>query len=347
MTRKKNLSREEMIRLIEGQYHFYGYEKSIYDYDKFDSYTEYQFAEYINKVLLTGPGDPQIKFGVDNSSQKKMTVSDATRSYGVKNETFWIKNQRNVHFTYGARKYYPDFIVFKDGIIYVIETKGEIFSDTKKNQLLKKLDEVPGDGAIKGYKGLLVFSTQMDEIIDDDADFDEFVKLASDTVETQRFLAGLVPDPPEEERFIKYIPAYTEEKAYKKFIKKGKTAKPMGWLEVTVVQDGYPKTSFAVQVRGNALAPLYEDKQWIILNHVMDIDKVSGIVALLKLKDVSHGYKYGFTIRVIDVSEEKKRGEMFPVKNIFIHQIKDKNDFISLDYGKSDGVIIIGIAMPS
>ena len=35
------------------------------------------------------------------------------------------------------KKYYPDFIVFKDDYIYVIETKGEVFSDTKKNMLLK------------------------------------------------------------------------------------------------------------------------------------------------------------------------------------------------------------------
>jgi len=38
--RLKVKDKQKIIELIESQYHFYGYEKSVYDYEKFDSYTE-------------------------------------------------------------------------------------------------------------------------------------------------------------------------------------------------------------------------------------------------------------------------------------------------------------------
>jgi len=77
--------------------HFYGYEKSIYDYDKFDSYTEFHFADYLDVIL---------------------------KKVAAENKPFWVRNQRNVFFEYGSKKYYPDFLLFKDRHFYIVETKG-------------------------------------------------------------------------------------------------------------------------------------------------------------------------------------------------------------------------------
>jgi len=124
-------NKEKSLELIDQQVHFYGYERSAYDYDKFDSYTEFHFADYVNQLLEKNPSDKR---------------------------AFWVRNQRNVYFEYGSRKYYPDFLLFKDNQFYIVETKCEIFADHKKNALLSRLEHLPPDEDGTSYKGLLVFS---------------------------------------------------------------------------------------------------------------------------------------------------------------------------------------------
>ena len=67
--------------------------------------------------------------------------------------------------------------MYYDGIIYVIEAKGEIYNDWRKRMLLAKLDEIPG------YKGLLVFSQQLDKMGDQVWDFKEFMNYAKKAME--------------------------------------------------------------------------------------------------------------------------------------------------------------------
>lgn len=81
---------------IEQGYQFFGYDNSIYDYVKFDTFPEKQFADYAENVL-------------DIESAKR--------------PPFWVKNNRNVWFYYGTRRYYPDFLMLRDGTIYVLEIK--------------------------------------------------------------------------------------------------------------------------------------------------------------------------------------------------------------------------------
>jgi len=281
----------KLIELIDSNYHFFGYEKSVYDYEKFDSYTEMQLAEYANEVL------------------KKVTEEK---------KPFWIRNQRNIYFTYGSKKYYPDFILFKDDFIYVIETKGEIFSDAKKNTLLKKLDEVPGDGVVKGFKGLLIFSAQLEEMGDNLVGFDEFVNESEEILRRHQSKAGLVQDPPTAERFVKYIPVYSPLKAYKKFLKQQKTPKPDGWLEVPENLAGYPETVFATQAKGDALNPTYKHNDWIYFNYTQNISEGVNKLSLVFNDEIDDEYDAGCTIRTVEIVEKKSKSSLFNEKEIHL-----------------------------
>jgi len=281
----------KLIELIDSNYHFFGYEKSIYDYEKFDSYTEMQLAEYADQVL------------------KKIEVEK---------KPFWVRNQRNVYFTYGSKKYYPDFILFKDDFIYVIETKGEIFSDTKKNTLLKKLDEVPGDSVVKGFKGLLIFSAQLEEMGEDLVGFDEFVNESEEILRRHQSKADLIQDPPADEKYKKYIPVYSPIKAYKWFIKKQKTPKPDGWLEVKVNSNGYPETVFATQAKGDALNSRYKHNDWIYFNYSEDISESVNKLSVVYNEKIEDEYDSGCTIRVLEVVEKKSKTSLFTEKEIHL-----------------------------
>jgi superfamily II DNA or RNA helicase len=317
--RLKVKDKQKFIELIESQYNFFGYEKSVYDYEKFDSFTEMQLAEYADHILK-------------NVAKEK--------------KPFWIRNQRNIYFTYGSKKYYPDFIIFKDDMIYVIETKGEVFSDTKKNALLKKLDDIPGDGAIKGFRGLLVFSSQMESMGTDYVAWDNFIKESEETLIRQQSREHLVSDAPENEKFIKYIPAYSPEKAYRKFIKGQKTPKPDGWLRIESNTVILPETVFTTQAKGQALIPLYNHNEWVILNHSREAGEANGKLALVYSPEIEDEYSGNCTIRKIEI-EEKKGKKLFNERIVNLLPLNVANDEITLD-GLSDGseLEIVGLEYP-
>jgi type III restriction enzyme len=257
---------------------------------------------------------------------------------------FWIRNQRNIFFTYGSKKYYPDFILFKDDIIYVIETKGEVFSDTKKNALLIKLDEVPGDGTIKGFKGLLVFSSQMESMGTDIVAWENFIKESEDTLKRQQSREQLISEPKEEEMFIKYIPAYSPDKAYRKFIKDQKTPKPDGWLFLENNTQKLPETIFATQAKGQALSPSYSHNAWVILNHTQDIADADGKIALVYCDEIEDEYEGNCTIRKVAIAEKKSKGKLFPEKEVNLVAINPSIETITIDgITSEDEIEIIGI----
>jgi superfamily II DNA or RNA helicase len=318
----------KLIELIDSNYHFFGYEKSIYDYDKFDSYPEMQLAEYANEVLKK---ETQ---GVAESEPSKKPLPKAAEPVVTyrKSINFWVRNQRNVYFTYGSKKYYPDFILFKDDFIYVIETKGEVFSDTKKNTLLKKLDEIPGDGVVKGFKGLLIFSAQLEEMGSDLVGFDDFVTESEEILRRHQSKADLIQDPPVEEKFKKYLPVYSPVKAYKKFVKNQKTATPDGWLEVKENKNGYPETLFASQAKGDALAPKYKHNDWIYFNFKEDASEGLNQLAIVRNEKIEDEYDKCYTIRVIEVVEKKSKGSLFKEKEIHLR-----------GYNKSEPIVLSNI----
>jgi superfamily II DNA or RNA helicase len=338
--------RTKLIELIESNYHFFGYEKSVYDYENFDSYTEMQLAEYANEILKKEGQHNLIESSVEERELETL-AAEAEVPYGRNNKNFWIRNQRNIYFTYGSKKYYPDFIVYNNGFIYVIETKGEIFSDTKKNTLLKKLDEIPGDGKIKGFKGLLIFSAQLDEMGDNILEFDEFVKKSEEILRRHQTKTDLIQDPPLSQRFKKFIPVYTALKAYKNFIKKQKTAKPEGWLEVKENPEGYPLDLFATQAKGNALNPIYEHNDWICFLYTPNVSDSLNKLALVFCDKITDEYDRGCTLRIVEIHETKSKTSLFGNKEIHLKPyntmqepivIQDVNtlnpvDVVAVEYG--------------
>jgi type III restriction enzyme len=218
----KETDRKKLIDLIDKGYQFHGYEKGIYDYVKFDTYTEKQFADYANEVLK-----PE-----DNEARP-----------------FWVKNDRNIFFTYGRKRYYPDFIMFYKGIIYVVETKGELYSDIKKNLLLEKLND------FAGYKSILVYSDFLNKQDVSEVGFEDFVNVAQRDAVRRQTKESLVQEVAEEDKFKKYIPVYSPENAFRKFSKSANKVKLEGWLEVPMNKEGYPESYFVTQIRGEALSP--------------------------------------------------------------------------------------------
>jgi len=316
--RLKIKDKAKSIELIEAQVHFYGYEKSIYDYDKFDSYTEFHFADYIDVIL---------------------------KKVAKENKPFWVRNQRNVYFEYGSKKYYPDFLLFKDNQFYIVETKGEVFADHKKNALLKRLEQFPGDENILGYKGLLVFSNQMDKMGYEYWDFEKFIAEAEKAFEKHQSKATLLSDAPTADRFIKYLPAYSTDKAFKHFIKDQKTAKPDGWLEVPIIEDNYLKTQFVVQIKGNALLPSYDADSWLILNHTTDYSQAAGNICLVLHKSINDTYDSNCTIRKLEVTQATPQGKLLPETAILLHSISGTQEPISItNVTDLSEISIIGIS---
>lgn len=329
----------KLIELIDSNYHFFGYEKSIYDYDKFDSYPEMQLAEYANEVLKK-----EVQAVADiRTEQVVLKAAEPVMSY-KKSINFWVRNQRNVYFTYGSKKYYPDFILFKDDFIYVIETKGEIFSDTKKNTLLKKLDEVPGDDVVKGFRGLLIFSTQLEEMGEDLVGFDDFITESEEILRRHQSKADLIQDPPQAERFFKYLPVYSPLKAYKKFNKQQTTPQPDGWVEVKASPVGYPRTLFATQVKGDALSPKYKHNEWIYLNRVDDVSEAVSKLSLVFHDRINDEYDEGCTLRTVEIVEKKSKSSLFNEKEIHLKGIRDLSQAIVIsNISTGQELSIIGI----
>jgi type III restriction enzyme len=328
----------KLIELIDSNYHFFGYEKSIYDYDKFDSYPEMQLADYANEVLKK-----EVQESSDITEQPVLKAAEPMVSYR-RNINFWVRNQRNVYFTYGSKKYYPDFILFKDDFIYVIETKGEIFSDTRKNTLLKKLDEIPGDGVVKGFKGLLIFSAQLEEMEEDLVGFDAFVTESEEILRRHQSKADLIQDPPQADRFFKYLPVYSPLKAYKKFNKQQKTPQPDGWLEVKANPVGYPGTLFATQIKGDALSPKYKHNEWIYLQTSDDVSQAVDKIALVFNEKIEDEYDSGCTLRIVEIIEKKSKSSLFNDKEIHLKGIRDHSKAIVLsNISTGQELAIIGI----
>jgi superfamily II DNA or RNA helicase len=307
--------RKSVINLIDQGFNFYGFEKSIYDYDNFDSYPEFQLADYVNE---------QLKRHENNQNY------------------FWLRNQRNIHFSYGSKKYYPDFIVYRNGYIYVIETKGEIYSDTRKNFLLKKLDHVAGEGDIKGFKGLLIFSKQLDDLDYIYKNFDQFVIESEDVFIKMQTLSDLAESPSDEDKFKKYLPVYSPQKAYKKFIKENKSVKPDGWLKVIENTRGYPKELFVTQVKGDTLSPKYEHNQWIFLMPFKDSTSAEGQITLAYSEGIDDGYTPNYILRKLKYKEIRHPGNLLIEKRAEF--IPENTNLASIEFEDPEGAFkVIGI----
>jgi len=310
---RKEKDREKAIRLIGQNFYFYGYEHSIYDYDKFDSYPEKQLADYVNWLI-------------QSVKPKKG------------NEPFWVRNERDIYFEYGSHKYYPDFIFFYNQIIYVIEIKGEHVVNYKKHILLIELNKAEGMGRVEGYRGLVIFSVQMDAMKDNFKDFQSFIEEAEAALNHFESKFGLKKpsEVPDEEKYVTYLPAYSPEKAYRKFIQ-GKDVKVDGWLEVK--KKNYPKTAFATMVKSYDLELVYPVGGWIVLDSEIKPDDLNNKIVLIHHKNINDdAYKHNLTIRKLTVTEETKSGELFSTETVRLPGSGDNSESITIENYKVVGV---------
>jgi len=304
--------RAKLTDLIKSQYHFYGYENSIFDYVKFDTYTEKQLADYVESI---------------------------TKKTDQNQLPFWIRNERQIHFSYGTHRYFPDFIVYNNDKIYVIETKGEIFSDARKNLLLAELSN------LEGYEGVLVYSDVMNDLSEITPSFEEFLDIAADSVARYQSKANLEKNPLEVERFRKYIPVYQPYKAYQKYLKKQRAAMD-GWLEV--LPGNYPDSYFAIQVKGAALSPTYRHNDWIILNSSFVLDDCLGKLVLIHHDNIKDCYSDSMTLRQLDIESYQVKMDLLQdtVNRLSLQALHESIADIVIDNVSAEDIKIVGISIP-
>lgn len=302
---RKSTDTKQVKELVNQGYQFYGYEHSVYDYDKFDSFPEKQLADYVNHVLATEP------------------VTGGRRP-------FWVRNQREVFFEYGSHKYFPDFLVFWDRVIYVLEMKGEhIVSPKKAELLIFSLKNAPG---LKGklperYEGVVVLSNVVAHF-DDAKEYPAYPDfLQSARAAWERFVSVQEElksenEAPVAERFKTWIPAFKSlEKPFRQ-LEKGQPLDPDGWKQVPIKVGNYPKTAFAVLIRSDDLAPAYRINDWIILESTIPEDSADLLdrVVLVyhqNIDDESYGKRH-LTLRRFSVHEYKVPGGLFPVRVVVL-----------------------------
>lgn len=323
------LDKKNLTDLVGDQYNFKGYKNSIYEYNSYDSFVEFSLAKYLDGILEKDQNTEYSDLGIGVKDLE--VAADKPLPY-IPSEMFWVRNQRNIYFSYGVKKYYPDFILLKDRMIYVIEVKGEKFSDSKKNALLEKLNEVKGDNSVKSYKGLIIFSQQAENADYKTMGFDEFVSEAERILKTQQTKIELISDVPSELEYLRYLPVYSPDKAFKKFVKSQKSPKPDGWIEVDLKKDGYSKSCFVTQVKGNALSPIYENNSWIILDSSFEIRNSKDKTCLVYNKKIEDKhYANGFTIRKVNLEESERKDSLFSEKKIILSGSNNNEPEIVLD----------------
>ncbi|MDG4714832.1 DEAD/DEAH box helicase family protein [Winogradskyella marincola] len=320
---KQNNSRaiqdkDELIALIKNGYYFYGYENSIYDYDKFDSYPEKQLADYVNYLIEQEPD---------------------------KKEPFWLRNERNIHFKYGTHKYFPDFIFFYNKIIYVIEIKGEAFSNVKKNRLLLELNNVEGIGKVDSYVGMVVFEVQMKKLKDFTKSFDDFRIEAEEYFKQLQTKSEVIVDEevPEELKFIEYVPAYEAKQAYSNFIQH-KSPKVLKWLKVD--KSKYPDTVFATMVKNDSLGEEFKNKWLLFDSSLPSTEELKNQIILSFHPQIEDsGYKKkGMSIKSFNLIEETRKVGMFDetIKKIVLSSTKDEVIEISQNLDKFE---VVGVKL--
>lgn len=296
---RKTANPSEAKALVKQGYQFCGYEHSVYEYDKFDSFPEKQLADYINHVLDTEPAESERR-------------------------PFWARNQREIFFEYGTHKYFPDFLVFWDRVIYVLEMKGEHIVNQKKTELLIfSLKDAPG---LRGklpdrYEGLVILSNVVAHFNAPDdypayPDFLQSARAAWDRFVSVQEELKPASEAPLTERFKTWVPAFkTLEKAYQQ-LEKGGQLDHDGWKQVLSRDGDYLPTAFAVLIRSEDLAPSYQTNDWIILDSALpeDAKDLEGRIVLAHHKDIedeAYGKRH-HTLRRFSAEKRKIPGSLFP-----------------------------------
>jgi type III restriction enzyme len=255
---------------------FRDYQHNAYDYVFYDSMPEKHAGDILNSRLDAYVADP-------------------------KTRPVWIKNQRQVSFGYGTRRYFPDFIVCNGERMYILETKGDAWSDQRKNQLLAAVERVT-EGRVKG---VLAFSDWIDRFGIDAENLDDFFLAAE--IDATRRLQLLEPEftPPENEKYKAYLPIFTPEKAHKKWNRGREGVRNDGWAKVQALSRGsYPTSCFAIPNKSRHLAHL---GSWLVLDSSPQVPE-PGQSALLHYAEFDDEYKRGFSVRQITIKAEKTGG---------------------------------------
>lgn len=262
----------------------------------------------------------------------------------LKLKPVWLRNARNVCLTYGTRNYYPDFIVYKGDECFVIETKGEIYSDHRKNKLLQHLENVNTE-EIPHCLPVLAMSDFISKIQGNNDTWDNFVAEAREYTQRRSIEYAYEYYVSEEKKYIEYIPIYTVENAYKKFIKKN-DVRPNGW-KYYKNDNKIPikRTIFCIQNNGAELLGISDP--WLLFDADFSIDELNNKAVFAFGKDFDDYYREKYTVRYCRAARSHQGNELFEkIKLILSFPLRPDISEISLVYNEDDFTIIGKHALP-
>jgi|GEM_PF-1926254 len=262
--------------MIRAGYPFRGYTNNAYDYVSYDSWPEKLTGDNLNARL-----------------DGYLTVKDS--------RPVWIKNRRQVSFSYGRHQYYPDFLVCVGEKMYVVETKGDPYSDQRKNQLLREVERKT-EGKVKA---VLAFGDWVEGFGQDAESLEDFITAAEGDASRRLQLWDLEYTPPEMEKYKTYLPVYTPEKAFKKWARGHDGVRCDGWARLDPPWHRVlPQTCFALQNRGKRLAHL---GPWLIVDAGRKTPE-NGENVLLHYAEFDDSYRRGYSVRALHIYPEQTGG---------------------------------------
>ncbi len=295
---------EKVKEMINAGYQFSGYENSLYPYVRFDSFPEFVAAETMDRII-------------GNSGNTK--------------REFWVRNGRQVFFQYGGKRYYPDFLLHCSQRIFAVETKGEDFSENKKNLLLNRLNEQPLSG---DYGGILLFENDTKALLKDDLyeriQLEGLLAISESNFGREQQLSYILREVEEKDKFRRYLPVYSLKAAAGKF-SEAQEVHEDGWLRVPERIKGYTQDFFVAQVRGDSMEPRIPAGSYCIFQAGVGGSR-QGLTVLVESREANDPENGGrYTVKVYRSEKIETPEELWKHERIILSPINNKHEPIILE----------------
>ena len=224
--------------------------------------------------------------------------------------------------------------------MYIVEAKGEIYSDTQKNILLEQIDHSKGIGDVEKYKHILAYAGYIDRLQNENITIEEFIRGADNYEINLMAQNDLKKDDEvvEDKKYVEYLPVYSPKKALSKFVEK-KEVKNHGWL----LQKG-STDNFMIQVK-NSTVNGYNDLNYIKLSSEVgsDLNERIGLVYYPDIED--EGYGEGYTLRKIKLVKNTVSEGIFETTSYDLVLYAETEEYEDLEFKniKQDNFKVIGI----
>jgi SOS-response transcriptional repressor LexA len=224
--------------------------------------------------------------------------------------------------------------------MYIVEAKGEIYSDSQKNYLLEQIDYSKSIGDIEKFKHILAYSGYIDSLENNNISIEEFIRGADNYEINLMAQNDLKKDDEVEDnkKHTEYLPVYSIKNALSKFVEK-KEVKNDGWLLEKGSVD-----NFMIQVKNSTING-YNDLTYIKLSCEVgsDINDRIGLVYYPEIED--EGYGRCYALRKIKLIKNTTLEGMFENTSYDLVLFSENEEYQDLEFKNitQDNFKVIGI----